>query len=339
MKLLAGVGATVLGSSVLAAMAGAAIFSVGAALIFNPIQKMISGERMTLKDTSKDVLVSGTIGAITGPMGGGLITRGVKAGVVSGAVIETSRAVSGEEVTVDSVVKSMALGAVVGAVGGASAKAANNLTKDVLSQTTKAVTRVGVQGASAAATDVGLQLYQTGEVDLKQTALHTTGQLVVSTTAEVSSLKAQKTTAYANKVNNQLIDENMAKDNLTNQEKQELKNQLRSLNSMDDVKPGGQSNAHVLEDRPNSKRAGQIAVDFGSKSEDGSRGGGRVITEKINGKQIYVDHTTEHDYKGCRGSIRGQMPNPIEGLKTFNIEGIIENCDDDEMSSEKEKKE
>lgn len=250
---------------------------------------------------------------------------------------------NGEEVTAKSYMKSIGVGAIVGAVGGASAQAASSASTRFSSEATKAITRVGVQGASAAATDVGIQLYQTGEVDFKQTALNTTGQLAVATTAEMSSAAAQRTNAYANKVNNQLVDENVRKDNLSKEAAQEIKDRMKSLNTAEEVKPGGKvgdGNAHVLEDRANSKRAGQVAIDFGSKGESGSRGGGRIIAEKINGKQIYVDHTTEHDYKGCRDTMRGKLPNPIDGLKTVHVKGLIEyeeSCDDDEQSNEKRK--
>lgn len=317
---------------------------------------------MTLKETSKEVALGSTIGALTGPIGasGGTLFKGAtglarlgirtlagsSAGAVSGAIVETSRAINGEEVTGKSFMKSIGMGALMGAVGGASAQAASSASSKVSNEVTKAITRVGVQGASAAATDAGIQYYQTGEVDLAQTALNTTGQLVVATTAEVSSAAAQRTNAYANKVNNQLVDENVKKDNLTPKEAQEIKDRMKALNNMKgEVKPGGkvgEGNAHVLEDRTNSKRGGQIAVDFGSKSEDGRRGGGRVITENIKGKQIYVDHTTEHDYKGCRETIRGQIQNPIDGLKTVKVGGLtehVEHCDEEESFIEKEKKE
>lgn len=41
----------------------------GSSLVLNPIQKTIANECMSLKDTGKDVLLGGTIGAITGPIG------------------------------------------------------------------------------------------------------------------------------------------------------------------------------------------------------------------------------------------------------------------------------
>lgn len=237
------------------------------------------------------------------------------------------------------------MGLVVGAVGGASVQAASSASSQVSSEVSKAVTRVTVQGASAAATDAGIQFYQTGKIDYKQTALMTAGQLVVAGTAEASSAKAQRTSAYAEKVNDQLIEENVAKDKITKGDAQEIKDKFKKINSMkEDIKPGIKNsdagNAHVLEDRANSKRGGQIALDFGSKGEEGNRGAGRVIGEKINGKIIYVDHTADHDYKGCRETIKGQLKNPIEGLKVVKIDSVLEfneEAEDDEILSEKKK--
>lgn len=219
------------------------------------------------------------------------------------------------------------MGAVVGAVGGASVQAASSASSRVTSEVTKAATRVGVQGVSAAATDAGIQLYQTGTVDLKQTALNTAGQLVVATTAEASSARAQRTSTYAEKVNNQLIDENMAKDNLTKEQAQEMKDKFKAINEGKiKIKPGSKEGAHILDDRSNSKRGGQVAIDIGSKGEDGKRGAGRAIGTKVNGKTFYVDHTTDHDYKGCKETIK--LNNPIEGLKVVNVVESLELFDD-----------
>lgn len=47
----------------------AAILGGGASLVMASIQKKFSGESMTLKETTKDVALGSTIGALTGPIG------------------------------------------------------------------------------------------------------------------------------------------------------------------------------------------------------------------------------------------------------------------------------
>lgn len=48
---------------------GASLLGAGSSMVFNPIQKTLSNECMSAKDLGKDVLLGGTIGAITGPIG------------------------------------------------------------------------------------------------------------------------------------------------------------------------------------------------------------------------------------------------------------------------------
>lgn len=52
-----------------AVVAGASLLGAGSSMVFNPVQKILTKERMSAKDLGKDVLLGGTIGAITGPIG------------------------------------------------------------------------------------------------------------------------------------------------------------------------------------------------------------------------------------------------------------------------------
>lgn len=102
-----GVALTMMTGGVFAVVAGASLIGAGSSLIMNPVQKKITGERMTLKDTAQDIALGGTIGdlffpllcsleqriiagAITGPIGaaGSLVSIGAsgaaKLGIRSG---------------------------------------------------------------------------------------------------------------------------------------------------------------------------------------------------------------------------------------------------------------
>lgn len=132
---------------------------------------------------------------------------GAAAGTVSGTVSEVAKIARGEEVSVSSFAKSIAIGAAAGTIGGASTHLASNVSKSVSSEVGKAITRVSVQASSAAATDAGLQLMDKGEVDFKQLAMNTAGQITVATTAEFSQGMAKRTDAYNNKINSERIHE------------------------------------------------------------------------------------------------------------------------------------
>lgn len=69
-----GVALTVMTGGLFAIIGGAALVGAGSSMVMNPIQKKISGECMTMKDTTQDILLGGTIGAITGPIGAGAST-------------------------------------------------------------------------------------------------------------------------------------------------------------------------------------------------------------------------------------------------------------------------
>jgi hypothetical protein len=163
LSLEAGTGAVVGGISIIFLtgklaylIGGCALIGAGLSLIINPIQKQISGERMTLANTSRDAALGATIGlmmknklkscfqfiglivsgAITGPIGSGAsgivknasgLTKfgvrvgvGVIAGSVSGTVAETAKVMRGENVSIASYSKAIGIGAVAGCVGGAS---------------------------------------------------------------------------------------------------------------------------------------------------------------------------------------------------------------------------
>lgn len=55
-------------------------------------------------------------------------------------------------------------------------QASSQVTQE-LGRAVGAVTRIGVQGATAAATDASLQYYQNKTINLQQLGLHTMGQV------------------------------------------------------------------------------------------------------------------------------------------------------------------
>lgn len=105
---------------------------------------------------------------------------GTSAGFISAAVQETSKLFKGERITPKSFGKSLAIGAVIGTVSGASAQLAFQASSQVTNEVGRAVgavTRIGVQGASAAVTDAGLQYYQNKTINFQQLGLHAMGQV------------------------------------------------------------------------------------------------------------------------------------------------------------------
>lgn len=132
--------------------------------------------------------------------------------------------------------KAIGIGAAAGTVGGASTHLGSNLSKGVSNEIGKAVTRVGVQATTAAATDATLQIIDKGEIDPKQLILNTAGQITVATTAEISQNVSRRTETYAIKVNSEVIEESLKKTNDPNIDKKELEAQLKSrakeLNSL-----------------------------------------------------------------------------------------------------------
>lgn len=124
--------------------------------------------------------------------------------------------------------KAIGIGAAAGTVGGASTHLGSNLSKGVSNEVGKAVTRVGVQATTAAATDATLQLIDKGEIDPKQLILNTAGQITVATTAEISQNVSKSTQGYASKVNSEVIEESVNKIDDPNIDKNELKSQLKT---------------------------------------------------------------------------------------------------------------
>lgn len=57
-----GVALTVMTGGMAAVIGGAALVGIGSSMIMNPIQKQITGERMTLSDSAQDVALGGSIG-------------------------------------------------------------------------------------------------------------------------------------------------------------------------------------------------------------------------------------------------------------------------------------
>ena len=142
---------------------------------------------MTGKDYVTDVAVGTVIGAASGGIGAGgsLLTKGkgasgasgvakfgvragagVLSGAAGGAISETGRAIKWEKVDAGSVVKSVGVGALCGGLGGAGSHIASNASKAVSGEVTKAAVRIGTQTTAGAAVDAGVQLAETGKVDV-----------------------------------------------------------------------------------------------------------------------------------------------------------------------------
>ncbi|XP_070500613.1 dentin sialophosphoprotein-like [Chironomus tepperi] len=199
----AGIGLTVATGGIAAIIAGAAIAGSGTSLVFSPIQKYMSKECVTLKESAKEVAIGATIGGITGPIGaigsiaskgasaavqiGARILAGSSTGAVTGVLSEGAKAMQGEEVTIKSLTHSAVVGAAVGTIGGASTQIALGVTKPLTNEIGRAATRIAVQGSSTAVTDAGVQLIQNGTVNPQKLILNTTGKMVLATTAEVST--------------------------------------------------------------------------------------------------------------------------------------------------------
>lgn len=327
---------------------------------------------------------------------------------------EGARLIKGEEVSAESFVKAVGIGMIAGSVGGASTHAGSNISKGVESGIGKAVTRIGVQATTAAVTDAGLQLADKGEIDAKQLILNTAGQITVATTAEVTHGLSRSTNAYTEKVNSEMIADNIDKDgnkisqaqleaaakeansinpkvveknlmevkqyneihakleqvmnhkeNLlqisestaTPREKHALttdyctknklnpKNTVQNLNKKigylnkkaSDFKPAkmGPNNLHFLK----GDREGQVAIDLSPRDpETGQRSGDRVILERKDGKFIYADHTTTHDYEHCRKNISNIIPDSYDGLRPehMNLDPHVHDGDEDENKTKKD---
>ena len=140
-----GVALTVLTGGLGAVFGGAALIGAGTSMAANPISKKISGERMTGKDYITDVAVGTVVGAATGGLGhgGSVLTKGASgvvkgvtrvgvgaaSGTIGGFSNEVGKAVKGEKTDGDSMVTSLATGAITGGFGGGASHLASNLSK------------------------------------------------------------------------------------------------------------------------------------------------------------------------------------------------------------------
>lgn len=149
--------------------------------------------------------------------------------MVSSGVSEASRIWNGEEWTISSVAKSVGIGALAGAVGGASMHIGSSASSELTSELAKAATRVSVQATATAATDAGLQYLDKREIDPRQVMLNTVGAITVATAAEVSQNVSKRTDAYNKKVNQELIKDNIEKDASKAGNTDELQNKLNSM--------------------------------------------------------------------------------------------------------------
>jgi len=119
---------------------------------------------------------------------GARIAAGSAAGATSGAICEGAKVLKGEEVSWESLGKSVAIGAVAGSVGGASTSIAHSsVCKPVADVIGRPAMRVITQAGTSMATDAGVQLATTGEIDPKLLLANTTGQVVCGATAEAAS--------------------------------------------------------------------------------------------------------------------------------------------------------
>lgn len=240
----------------------------------------------------------------------------------------------------------------------------------------KSVTRVGVQAATAAATDAGLQLCEKGEIDTKQLMLNTVGQVAMASTAEVTQSTIKRTEVYSKTMNEGLVKDNMSKDqdkmtdiSKTKQEliaaekvvnslpSKDVQDQIRTVDKVNTIQEKiadlklqkqnsniqqrteinkeikvlkqqayesmptrlGENKVHFL----HGDRTGQVAVEI----KEGPFGTSRVVLEKLGDKYVYVDHTLDHNYEGCRKGVRNFTNDPFRALRPdqinrdFNTEG------------------
>ena len=186
-----------------AAVGGSALTGVGATAAIHPVAKKINGERMTGKDYVKDVVIGGTIGAVTGPigMGGASVTtsiaskvgtEGVKqgavklgcraaVGAVSGAASSAIQDGANGQFNVGNVLKGSLLGA---ATGGAAHLSGNVVNKVATTGVVRSVAKVAADTTSAVVLDASSQLIVDGKVDGKKLALNAGARAATSAGVE-----------------------------------------------------------------------------------------------------------------------------------------------------------
>lgn len=242
------------------------------------------------------------------------VFAGSSAGALGGAIADYS---NNEDSDLDSMIKSAKTGAVAGALGGTASEFANGLSSQLGGTASKFVTKVGVQSATAAATDAGIQYYEKGEVDLNQTVTTTIGQAVLSGTATASEARAQKYAANAD--SHRRIDKDLKSGKITAEVATDLKANLKEINEYTKEftkKRVGDSKMHKLDDRGKSMRGDQVAATVGDK-----KGLGRGVFEKVDGNYVYLDHTPDHNYKNCQPTMKGKIPEAtgVKAVKSFGI--------------------
>ena len=189
-----------------AVIGGGALTGAGATMAIQPVAKKINGERMTGKDYVKDVVIGGTIGAVTGPigMGGASVTtsiaskvgtEGVKqgavklgcraaVGAVSGAASSAIQEGANGQFNVGNVLKGSLLGA---ATGGAAHLSGNVVNKVAETGVIRSVTKVAADTTSAVVIDASSQKICNGQVDLKKLALNAGARAATSAASEAAT--------------------------------------------------------------------------------------------------------------------------------------------------------
>lgn len=117
----------------------------------------------------------------------------------------------GEDVSASSFGKSILMGAACGSVAGAASHLPSNITPRTAHELTKAGTRIGVQLATGAVVDVGVQLVEPGPFDFKRLGLNTISNGVMATTIETTQYRIIQSEAYEKQRNQINIDEDRKK--------------------------------------------------------------------------------------------------------------------------------
>lgn len=111
---------------------------------------------------------------------------------------------------------------------------------------------------STAATDAGIQYYETGTVNPEQVVLSTATQLAVATSAEAGAAVSQKTAAYNNKINEQ----RMQADKIQPETAKKIKGMIDQIETSKEAIARGR---YVGEDKIHKlggSRKGQIGKNF-----------------------------------------------------------------------------
>lgn len=349
---------------VFAVIAGTAIAGGGTSLITSPLQKIATKECMTLKDTAIEVGLGATIGVVTGPFGkissaakivgltgkiGARMLAGSAAGATSGAISEGISAVKNQKWSWKSFLKSVAIGAVSGSVGGGSTSLAHSsVCKPVADVIGRPVMRIATQAGTAMATDASIQLATTGKIDPNLLIANAAGQVACGATAETASGIAQRTETYAKRLDERHIKEfnknepNESK-HLTPPEIKDIKKGIAEANNLkqsqlDDLLQSkvsrkdrvmiGKQNIHGVKD--------QLAADFGEIPKKGfKRSPNRVLMKSHKGNFIYDGHIRDHKYREVHGKPEN-IRNPLRDfMRNDQIFKHLINQDEDNEAKNK----